>query len=185
MSRSLSLRDLQLVPELAHMNEVTIIHPSNDDLVFYHLDKLGFDCDYAVEYLPSNHRCMRGKVAVGYRVVGELQVNRAFVNSVMCSTVERVAISSYQDRSLTQELAVLMNNTLDFNSFHESSIDEEDDSVFEDQLQPDRDYVGQQIQQLIDIRDRLRGSPYDNAGNPRTREQVKAWYAAQQKGLND
>lgn len=181
MSKVISFSDLKLIPELSHLNEIQMLHPTNDELMLTYLDKIGMDCEYAVEYLPSKHRNMQNNVVLGFQAVGELQCGLAFVNSVFCSTVERIAIASYQDRSLTQELAGMMNNTLDFNSFNDDGIEEEGGML--DQLEEDWSQVDAQIRQLIEIRDFLRGPPFNAAGSPKTMGEVKEWLSQQENSL--
>jgi hypothetical protein len=146
-----------------------------DGIMFDLLESIGFDTQYAIQYYPANHRDMTGKTGVGFLATGEININRKHMKAVYTDTITRLAATSYTDRSLTQELAGMMNNTLDFNSFNDVG-EEEDSNLFEDQLQPDYKYVAGQIKQLAEIRDSLRGPPMGADGSPATREEVATWY---------
>jgi hypothetical protein len=180
MSRVLGFRDLQLITELANLTELEMLHPSNDKLMESYLGKLGFDTDYAIQYVPNNYRDMRDKVGVGFRAIGELQINRAFINSYLCSTMERVAATSYHDRSLTVELANLMGGALDFKSFSEGGVEEDEGQFFQELLDPDWKMIANQIKVLTDLRDKIRGPSTNASGNPKTFEEYKEYYDAQQ-----
>lgn len=138
------------------------------------LEAIGFDTIYPIIYYPANHRDMSGKTGLGFIACGEININRKHLTAVYTDTITRVAASSYTDRSLTRELAGLMNNTLDFNSFNEPGADE-DTTMYEDQLNPDFKEVEAQIKQLVDIRDQLRGDPMGADGSPKTYEEVAEW----------
>jgi hypothetical protein len=175
MSRTLSFRDLMVCEELAHIkNEVSLLHPSNDKLVSSILDKIGFDTEYPVTYVPSKHRCMQNKVAVGYMVVGEISINRKFINSGMCSLTERMVAASYTDRSLAQELGTLTGNYIDYRTIMNDDAEEGPDELPDDMLEPDRVEVGQQIKMLVELRDAIRGSIYNEAGDLKTFEEYAA-----------
>lgn len=180
MSRVISFSDLKLAEELSHLNSIQMCHPSNDELMFSVLDQLGMDCQYAVEYLPSQHRNMQGKVVIDFQATGELQLQRSFVDSYLCSPIERNIAYGYTDLSLSEALASTSWTNPDYDAFHQEEMSEECE-LFMDQQQDTFDYefVGKQIEQLRSIRDTLRGPPYNAAGSPKTREEFKTWYENQ------
>lgn len=172
--KTISFRDLLVCEELAHIkNEIELLHPSNDALMEDILSKVGIDTQYAVLYIPSNHRDMQNKVAIGFMAVGDISINRAFINSPMCSTTERMVAASYTDPSLTRELANLMGGTVNFRSLQDESIDFEGEELPEDMLEPDRAEVTKQLEQLVALRDVIRGTPYNEAGDLRTFAEYK------------
>ena len=176
--RSISFRDLKLIPELSRYNEIELIHPSNEELMLHWLGKIGFDTDYSVMYLPSKHRDMQNKVAVGFRAVGEISLNRGFVNSPMCSLVERMAVAGYTDRSLAQEMAERAGKTVDVQAIS----DREDlagpscEDFTNDMIEPDWKEVEGQIRALEDIRDQLRGPIRNSAGAYKTPTEYEEYF---------
>jgi len=163
MSRVFSFRDLRLIPELSKYRELDLLHPRLDPLVNKYLGQLGFDMDYAILYVPAKHRDMQGNVGVGFRAVGEISINRSFINSSMCSLIERLIAASYTDPSLTRELCQLMGNSISFKNTEGESMDESD---FPDELiEPDYDEVTREILMLENLRDSIRGPMHDEAGS--------------------
>ena len=183
MAKVLSFSDLQLISGLSHLNEFDMLLIENDDLMAFYLDKAGMDVEYAVQYIPSQHRNLQNKVVVGFQAVGDLQHQRAFLNSVYCLPIERIAAYGEQDRSLTVELASLSGTQLNHSAFHEDMIDDSvNDSFYEGLIEPSYRAVESSIKALEDIRDSIRGSMYDESGNPKTRQQYKEWLAQQREG---
>lgn len=177
MSRTISFRDLMVCEELAHIkNEIELLHPSNDDLVASVLSKIGFDIDYPVAYIPSKHRDMQNKVAVGFMAVGDISLNRDFINSPMCSVVDRMVAAAYTDPSLTKELANLTGNQVNFKALMDDEGDYAGDELDDSLLEPDYEYVSQQIKQLESIRDAIRGPMYNEAGALKTYAEYKQYY---------
>lgn len=172
---SFSLRDIKLITEFKPYNEIQLISLEMDDRMAYYLSKLGFDLDYPVSYLASNHRDLQNKVGVGFRVVGDIQINREFLTSDVCDVYTRIAATSYQDRSLTRELCQLQNSSLNYSSFNE--VDEEGDishvdiAAYIDLEEEQR--IGIMIKQLEDVRDAIRGSMYNEAGAVKTFAEYK------------
>jgi hypothetical protein len=156
--KSISFRDMQLAKELEGLNEVQMLHPDNDELMKYVLSQCGIDTDYDIEYIPSLHRDMQGKVAVGFQAVGELNINRNVLNSVVCDVTDKLVAAGMQDPSLARELAGMMCSKADYRHLNEdiediASYDDYDEQEYED------DYVwtSSQIKQLEMIRDQIRG----------------------------
>jgi len=174
MSRTISFRDLMLCEELAHIkNEVELLHTSNDDLMRSLLSKIGFDVDYPVAYIPSKHRDMQNKIAVGFMAVGDISLNREFINSPMCSVTERMVAASYTDPSLTRELSNLMGNQVNLKTLMSDESEYDGEELADDMLEPDREFVSAQIKVLESIRDDIRGSMYNDAGDLKTYDEYK------------
>lgn len=148
----------------------------NDDLMCSYLDQIGIDCEYAIQYIPSRHRNLQGKIVTGFQAVGEIQTNRKFLNSAYCLPIERIAAYGYQDRSLTQELATLSGTQLNHDAFHDCHVvDNVDDPYLGEYVEKDWKIVEREIKVLTELRDFIRGSPYDDSGSPKTLEQYKEW----------
>ena len=168
MSKAISFRDLQVCSFFNGMNEIEMISLKNDKLMEHALVQIGFDTEYPVSYEPSKHRCMRGKVAVGFRAVGEINLNRSYINSPMCTLTERMIAAAYTDPSLTKEMSSLMGMRVNFRSLLDNGNDSSNEDLPEDMLEPDREFVGQQIRELERLRDVIRGPLFNNRGEAKT-----------------
>lgn len=166
MSKSISFRDLRLIPELSSYNEIAMLQPRMDHLISGFLKIVGFDLDYPVEYVPSLHRDMQGKVALGFRCVGEVSCNRADINSPFCDLTDRLVAASYLDTSLMDALSELVAQSPDYASLAEDGqINVEEmpalaTIIFEDNWED----TEAQITVLYDLRDKIRGSAYNESG---------------------
>lgn len=169
MSRTVSFRDLMVCTKLAHVkNEIELLDVKNDDIMAEILAQIGFDVDYPISYIPTKHRDMQNQVAVGFMAVGDISINRKFINSYLCSTTERMVAASYSDPSLTRELGTLMGNHVNYRSLLDDDCDYELEELPEDMLEPDRFIVAGQLKMLAEIRDTIRGSQYNEAGDLKT-----------------
>lgn len=174
MNRVLSFRDLRLISELSKFTEIELLNPENDSMVFGYLAKLGFDMDYGIVYEPSKHRDMQGNVGVGYRVIGELDINRNVVSSYLCSMEERLAVAAYLDPSFIMEISPLLGSRIDHKSFLGEDSDPVTDDTLIDYTEPDYESVSSQLDALRAIRDNIRGPIYNEAGDIKTPdEQMK------------
>ena len=117
MNRVLSFRDLRLITELSHYSELDLLRPENDSMVMGYLAKLGFDVDFGVVYEPTKHRDMQGNVGVGFRAIGELDINRNVVNSYLCSMEDRLCVAAYLDPTFIMEIAPMLGSRIDPKSF--------------------------------------------------------------------
>lgn len=99
--RQLSVRDLLLaLPQFK--NEIELIHPDNDAVVFATLDAVGFDTRQGVTYVAQLHRDMQDKVAVGFMALGEYNVDPKFNKFI--DMTDRIVIAGLHDRSLAEEM---------------------------------------------------------------------------------
>lgn len=105
--RATSLRDIMLADSLSHIkSEVTLVSPENDVEVAKVLELIGYDVNQAWEYVPSKHRCMGNKVAVGFMVVGEYSRDPKYRHFL--DTTDRVIVAGLEDASLAREMQTLM-----------------------------------------------------------------------------
>lgn len=166
MSRVFSFRDLQRLDEFKGMSEITMLGVDNDETIGKYLAALGFDLTKPVLYVPAKHRDLSGKVAVGFRAVGDIDpYNRSYIRSSMCDTVERLIAASKYDMSLTKELCKLMGSTVEIN---DDMATEDDDGFPEELIEEDFKANAAEISNLEAIRDIIRGSPYNEAGALKT-----------------
>jgi len=168
MSKTISFRDLQVCSFFKDMNEIEMLSLSNDRLMEFALRQVGFDTEYPVSYEPSKHRCMRGKAALGFRAVGEINLNRAYIDSPLCTLTERLIAAAYTDPSLTRELSNLLGMRVNFRTLLENGNDSGSQDLPEDMLEPDRVFVGQQIEDLEKLRDSIRGCMFNDRGEAKT-----------------
>lgn len=161
MSRVMSFRDLKIIPELSKYNEVQLLHPSMDETMAKYLGQLGFDLDYAIQYIPANHRDMQGKTGIGFRAVGEISINRAWVTSSLCDATERMIAAFHTDPGLARELAALMGNSISFKDEHDEAFEDN----YDGDIEADYEEKSDEIKSLIAIRDQIRGNPYDESGS--------------------
>lgn len=174
MSRVISFRDLMVCTKLAHIrNEIELLNIENDDVVASILAQVGFDVDYPVLYVPSKHRDMQNKVSVGFMAVGDISLNRSFVNSYLCSTTERMIAACYTDPSLMRELNRLTGNRVNYKALLADEGEGDLEELPEDMLEPDRDIISAQIKQLTELRDSIRGGIYNEAGDLKTFAEYK------------
>lgn len=175
--RNISLRDLKLADSLAHLNEVEMIHPSNDALVNSVLESIGFNTKQGVQYVASLHRDMQGKAAVGFQAIGEYNVDpkyRGFID-----TIDRVIVAGLTDISLAKDMAELMGKRYNYKNQDEEDVkknkkpndpryysdsellemgytsgDEEDEY---EETEPDCELITSQINALNEIKIAVRG----------------------------
>lgn len=178
--RNISLRDLMLAEELSSIkNEIVLINPNNDKLVFSVLQQIGFDTKQEVNYVPSLHRDMQGKIAVGFQAVGEYDTDtkyRPFID-----TLDRVIISGMRDISLAKDLIELMGKRYPYRNDDEAegksrkrnndpryysdqelldmgyTSGEEDEEETVEYVQEDYETVSKMIKTLEEVRDQIRG----------------------------
>ena len=158
--RAMSFRDLKLIPQLSHLSEIEMLFTANDELVNACLYELGFDPKAPILYIPSKHRDMQNKVAVGFRAVGQITTDRKFLRSALCTPVERLIAASRTDMSLTYELAKLMGSSIEFKddgAFGEAP-------EFDGTVEPDYLKIEKEIKDLEDLRDHIRGCAYNESG---------------------
>jgi hypothetical protein len=173
MTKVVSFRDILLAEELAHIkNEIELLDIKNDDIVKKVLKQLAFDCEYGVAYIPTKHRDMRGKIAIGFQCVGEVTLNRDLLNSSVCDATDRLVATSHRDVGFAKELASMMGAQVDLSRDDDAEYVPEED-FDESQVEDDYEFVLKQIKQLEEVRDMVRGSMYNAAGDVKTYEEYK------------
>lgn len=170
MSRVFSFRDLGRAPNLKGLNETELLSPKWDEEVNKVLAAVGFDINAPILYVPSQHRDLAGKVAVGFRAVGEISSDTSYLNSRMCPLIERLIWAAQKDPSLAKELSRMMGHSvnLDNDEALEESLD-----FPEADVEPDYELIQEQIEVLTFLRDQIRGIPYNEQGNLKTPAEYK------------
>lgn len=164
MSRVFSFRDLRRIPELSQLTEAEMLKPEHDALVNQALAQLGFNINAPILYVPSQHRDFAGKVAVGFRAVGEISSDPAYLNSRICPLIERLIWAAQKDPSLAKELSKMMGHSVNL----DDDAAEEAADFPDTDVDPNYEIIQEQITTLTLLRDVLRGSPYNDQGNLKT-----------------
>lgn len=118
MSRTISFRDLLITEELSNIrNEIELLHPKHDHIVGLVLRQIGFDTCQEIEYIPSMHRDMTGKVAIGFQAVGEINTDRQYKKFL--DVHDRIVAAGLKDISLAKDMAGLMGRSYSYNKNQE------------------------------------------------------------------
>lgn len=136
----------------------------NDALVNQALVQLGFNINVPILYVPSQHRDLSGAVAVGFRAVGEISSDPAYLNSRLCPMIERLIWAAQKDPSLARELSRMTGHNV---TLGEEVTDEANDFPDSD-IEPNYEITQMQIEALTFYRDEVRGTPYNDQGNLKT-----------------
>ena len=161
MSRVFSFRDLKLIPEFANKTEREMVRLEFDDIMNEALSQLGFSMKAPILYVPSLHRDMRGNVAIGYRAVGQVNEDPAYLNSPLCPLIERLIVAARRDPSLASELASMIGGGINLDDDYAAEPQKE---VEDDYIEPNWRRDERFINELTDFRDMVRGSPYNETG---------------------
>lgn len=179
MSRTFSMRDVLYVLDPSGsrgLSEQALLSVHMDDEVNAVLAQVGFDINEPIEYLPSNHRDMRGIVGIGFRAVGTVTKDPAWLDSPLCDTMERIIFEYRRHPSLAKEMCHMLGSHVDLTS-HASEDGSEYCTEAEErikaktlkgQLEPQYRAAEERINQLEDLREMVRGCPYRQDGGLKT-----------------
>lgn len=162
MDKSFSVTDLQLIPELSHLRMLDFINPENDALIAPFLKIIGFDLDYPIQFIASQHRNLQGKVVIAYRIIGEVEINSSFQDSVWCTPEDRLIAAGYRDQGLAADLARSLTSARDYGT------DGTGEGFPPDQCNPDENDIVMQVKVLEDLLLQVRGSPFKQDGSRST-----------------
>ena len=129
MSKSIAFKDvIKCLNYLGHqgINEINLLHPSMDEIVKPILHELGMDKDKGFYVAANKLRTMDNEVVIGYRYVGTIRSDREWINSKACDAIDVVAISSFSDLSLTEQLSELLGKSLTLTDDMYMAMDEDD-----------------------------------------------------------
>lgn len=155
--KNISSTDLLLIPELSHLRMLDIINPEYDSLIAPFLKTIGFDLDYAIEYIPCQHRNMQGKVVIAYVIAGEVEINNAFQTSVWATHEDHMIAAGYRDIGLAKELAERFTACREYG--------DSSDGFPPDQSNPDEKEIIKQIRVLEELLFIARGNLHKNDGS--------------------
>lgn len=159
--KTYSVTDLQLIPELSHLRMIDFINPVHTALISPFLRVLGYDLDFPITFVPSQHRNMQGKVVIAYMVVGDVECNASFLGSVWATTEDRVVAAGYKDLGAAETIASAMTQSREYDSGAVEGFPP-------DMSNPDEASITMQIKVLADLLLAVRGNPFKNDGSRRT-----------------
>lgn len=107
--KTISWKDLTIIPELSHLTQWDFMNPQFDYLVNPYLYTLGFELGLGLEYRVCQHRTLSGEAIVGLQIVGEIRTDRAFLASPWATAEDRMVACGRTDRSLGDDLSKAMN----------------------------------------------------------------------------
>lgn len=162
MSKNISTTDLMLIPELSHLRMLDFIDPKNTELISPFLKVIGFDLEYPIQFIPCQHRNMQGKVVIAYLIVGEVEINSSFQDSVWCTPEDKLIAAGYRDLGLAKDMATSLTSARDYGS------DEGGDGFPPDQSNPNEADILMQIKVLEDLLLMVRGNPFKQDGSRAT-----------------
>lgn len=162
--KSISVTDLKLIPELSHLRMIDFINPENDALLAPYLRMLGFDLDYPIEYVPSQHRNLQGDVVIAYRIIGDVECNDEFLSGPFATSEDRMIVRGYQDIGLADDMAKQLTSGRDYGGDEGQS-----EKGFPPELTMDNEsVVTDQIHVLRELLLTVRGNPFKQDGSRRT-----------------
>ncbi len=159
MAKAVSMKDvIKCLHHLGHgeFQEWQLLPMSMDEIVKPVLHELGINVTQPYYIKAVKHRTLDDEVHLGYRYYGTIRTDREWVNSKGCDTIERVAITSFSDLSLTRELCNLMGKMVDLTEA-DGSFPMQDDSIVHDLIVPTYEKDSSMIKQLDDICEQVRG----------------------------
>lgn len=159
MEKTISVTDLKLIPELSHLRMLDFIDPKNDLLIAPYLRVLGFDLDYPIEYIPSQHRNLQGQKVIAYQIAGCVECNENFLSSSLATVEDRIIAAGYRDQGLARDMASSLSSSRDY-------VGEGDTEAFVSE--PDEADVTEQIQILQNLVDQVRPNMYKEGGSLKT-----------------
>lgn len=182
--KSVSVTDLQLIPELSGYSIFDFLNPKNDEVVNEYLYEMGFDVDKGVEYTVSYHRNWQKQALVGYVIVGEMRNDWQFKRSSWCSAEDRLIAAGSRDLSLAKELAAMMNIQIEYGSIY--SLEQEEDKEFY-MDQEDIDRIEDEMELLEEVMKNIRGEQHKKDGSlkrPRDYHEQESYEKVRRKKKN-
>ena len=169
MSRVFSFRDLQRIPELSKYTETEMLDIEMDGMINKYLAQLGFNVNAAVLYEPAQHRDLSGHVEIGYRAVGEVTHDPAWLEHPLCNTTERIIFRARTDMSLAKELARMQCSGINWSEDNGES----DPDFPESLVEKDFEDTTTMLDLLRTVRDAVRGNPYNEYGALKTPQEYQ------------
>ena len=129
MSKNAAFKDvLKCLDYLGYkgLTEEDLLCPSKDEIVNPVLYQLGINPARGWYIQANKMRTLDIESIIGYRYVGVVRNDHEWLNSKYSDVMDRIAASSFEDISLTQELCELLGKSVDIMSDY-SALDEQTD----------------------------------------------------------
>lgn len=154
-----SFRDLLKISSLTEFTEIDLLNEKFDPLLKDYVYALGINTDYPVEYAVHNHRDMAGNTGIGFRVLGEIRIDSAYVRSPLCGMIERLVVAGMTDISLQAELAEMLNRTVDMRAFsYDDSPEDTEEDFPTNMIEKDYEESSKQMDLLMNMLLAIRGT---------------------------
>lgn len=173
---SVSLSDIiaaMKVEEGLEYNEVQLLSKDTDDLVLQYAHTFGLDDKQGYAFLYNRHRNLQNKVVDGFRIIGEIRKDRAFLNSPFCSVEDRAISLADKDIGLSKELFGMLGAKVTYGSLKGEDIDEDGTMSEGSFIEADFDEVDGKIRMFNQICFDIRGTAYNDYGKLKTYEEWK------------
>lgn len=162
---SFSFDDVRTLEPFCKLTEIDLLHPSSDRLVCPYLHLFGCDLDYPIEITATLHRTVYGKKHLGYRWNGSLRHDNEWINSKLCTMMDRLSVLSFYDASFVMELMQLSGSRVSYSTFSGVEQTSKKFKLNVDQLSDDWKQVEAEIEQLNRIVKQVRGESVDKNSN--------------------
>lgn len=159
MAKAVSMKDvIKCLNYLGHegINEIHLLPRYQDDIVKPVLHELGIDINKGFYIKAQKHRTLDNDIHLGYRYYGTIRSDREWANSKACDVMERIAITSFTDISLTKELCNLVGRNVDL-SEAQGSFPMLDTEIIHDLVVETYEADSRLIKQLDEICKNVRG----------------------------
>lgn len=168
---SISVSDLLILPEFAGYSEWDIVEKKEDKKVLDACFNLGLDKNKGYCYDYNIHRNLQNKVVEGFRIVGEIRIDKEFRKSPFCTLIDKIIMHSVTDVGFAMDLASRMGSTLNYAKFQEDDERSPTDGFDKDLLEPNYSVVEKRINSMVKLLSDLRGTPINDSGLLKTYEE--------------
>ena len=169
MSRVTSFGDIKyalvsLGKAPANLTEKEMLEHDWDDKINAVLGSIGFDTRQAIDYVPNLHRDIRGNVGMGYRAVGTVTTDPAWLKHPLCDMTEAIIFEHRRDPGLARDMANMSGTYFDLTDSAQSDSEPSGD----DYIEPDCKKNEDEIQRLANQCGKIRGNRYNEDGSLKT-----------------
>lgn len=112
-------------------DELMLIDKNKEELIKPYLFALGIDVRFPIKVDVVKYRDLTNHVDIGYRFIGDIRKDKAYITSPLCDIMERISIASWKDVSLGKEMATIQGMRVNFDEGSDwvATGEKEDDTV--------------------------------------------------------
>lgn len=172
---SVSLSDIIAsikLEEGVEYSEVELLSTDTDDLVLQYAHDFGLDNSGGYAFVYNKHRNLQNKVVDGFRIIGEIRKDRAFLSSPFCSTEDRAIAAADKDIHFAKELFGMMGAKVTYGSLRED-IDDSADMSEASYLEENFDSFSNTLASYNKLCYDIRGDAYNDYGKLKTYQEWK------------